>query len=1385
MAKKFKINASDGSIKRYSDVVPQEKRRYWYFTTHGIGPGMLPSDVKILETKEGQNKKGTWGDFICLDSVLNTDELKAYDLIELAPDMVESACGKKKSVKSATRKPLRKQAIKASAKKAIEASDYITEQLIQNTNSKPLKDAYDNGDLSVVMKDDVFWFEHTPSDRIAKLATKEIKRLYPNAKSLLEVGPKKPVKSSTKRRAVKASDVDADRPNSAPNSWKSSQRMAYKVTDEDTKGEKSFPTDIDDVYKALGEMQGTWTNPTTGWTGDCEIFERDLDDGSYIFSLVFGGNELEPDDILYDPNGFNYYSNKPKFTIYPHSGAPTFADSLEDFKRKLKKEYSYLRKVDDVKSSKTVKASAVAKYKAVKAAKDGRLDDLQFVMSKYIDGNHGCKLVKDYGNGTFDVDYQGTEVTLDFDLDDPTKFVYTINNEGPYAHSSYEFITRDIEEYVDSITDEWGNIKATKKAVKCSVGKVYYQITDDYYNVIDVAATEEEATALAEKLLRENNEDHYDIWYVDENEDSDSDDSFITTVYADKPFIVEGYYGADFRGLADSDTFYELSDAIDYAHELLSKGDFVTMEYIGGAGGTLRISPDEYFENFDGEFACTPEIAEWQNAVWKSMGIGASTKAIKANDGIAPDDYDSVDDMVSDGVQYDSTFDSSINDAVYSYINDNYNVYISDVEYVEYTNPENWVVDCYQGSNAVESDFVWFVENNNTEIYNKLFYPKEYIEDPEMQAISDKLADTYAAENAIICNDFHVSFYPQNGQYSAPQVYLYEAELEKLGFTHDEYLELVDLVAQYENYCIEAYKEINYRIGSFLEELANEEVPIESSTKAIKASTSNGLERAKQNILEYLNNETYLGGDPVRDSSLGMDYFDGRDMRKFPILYTTIGETEEYDYQLYIDFIDPKVIVEVDGNVVYEDKFPNIDALADDLEDFDWDNWYSYYLDYVPDEYVFGSCNAKIKAVKASNDADLSQRIYEFLDEEGGYTDYNQKIEDVVEEFGISKELAESYVWDWSSGLNTLNDPNEDTEEAGFNLYGYDINGEDVSTTHAETEAEVLDVVAYLFGYPEVDTVDVYEGGMSGYGDFYKVYTRDEFEASEGIEATTGVNADLQLNKNASDRKKYNWGKNPITDLDGYVKDIADGVVERFPNLTYEISDEAITFTNNESGEVVYIQSIDEIVPEKEDLENDTEELSNAIQHEQEEADWYNQNSDAVEMSTYDDELEPIMGDGFNEDMGFGFDSNGEALTESTVDELRRIANEILQKSELAKIDPYTSIDEDTFKYYASSPHVEEEFYIYFNLTLSGQELYDMDVLEFDDDRTLGWSINKDYEFECDIVVKNGEVKSIIWVDVPEEQLFEATADYNVLDDYVTKLASPVAMDIYNGTTNI
>ena len=86
---------------RYSDVVPYNQRKYWYFTTHGTGPGTLPKDVILLESRDGQNEKGTWGTFICVDSVLNTDELRKYDLRELAPKDVKSACGKKQVKSSA------------------------------------------------------------------------------------------------------------------------------------------------------------------------------------------------------------------------------------------------------------------------------------------------------------------------------------------------------------------------------------------------------------------------------------------------------------------------------------------------------------------------------------------------------------------------------------------------------------------------------------------------------------------------------------------------------------------------------------------------------------------------------------------------------------------------------------------------------------------------------------------------------------------------------------------------------------------------------------------------------------------------------------------------------------------------------------------------------------------------------------------------------------------------------------------------------------------------------------------------------------------------------------------------------------------------------------
>lgn len=88
---KKKVKESADTIKRYSDVVPKEKRKYWYFTTHGVGPGSIPKGINVLDTKEGKNRKGTDGTFVLLDAVLNTDELKKYDMIELNPNAIHES----------------------------------------------------------------------------------------------------------------------------------------------------------------------------------------------------------------------------------------------------------------------------------------------------------------------------------------------------------------------------------------------------------------------------------------------------------------------------------------------------------------------------------------------------------------------------------------------------------------------------------------------------------------------------------------------------------------------------------------------------------------------------------------------------------------------------------------------------------------------------------------------------------------------------------------------------------------------------------------------------------------------------------------------------------------------------------------------------------------------------------------------------------------------------------------------------------------------------------------------------------------------------------------------------------------------------------------------
>lgn len=59
---------------------------FWYLSKHGLGPGMLPKGVNVVDTIEDDN----FNTYIALDKVLSTQELKDYELKEKKPPIKEA-----------------------------------------------------------------------------------------------------------------------------------------------------------------------------------------------------------------------------------------------------------------------------------------------------------------------------------------------------------------------------------------------------------------------------------------------------------------------------------------------------------------------------------------------------------------------------------------------------------------------------------------------------------------------------------------------------------------------------------------------------------------------------------------------------------------------------------------------------------------------------------------------------------------------------------------------------------------------------------------------------------------------------------------------------------------------------------------------------------------------------------------------------------------------------------------------------------------------------------------------------------------------------------------------------------------------------------------------
>ena len=102
---------------------------------------------------------------------------------------------------------------------------------------------------------------------------------------------------------------------------------------------------------------------------------------------------------------------------------------------------------------------------------EDRLEDINFVMSNYV----SMIFDKVEGKDTdWTISYHNETVNLKFD---PSygEYVYTLDGEGPYSHSSYEFISRDIMDYIDT-----HKIKSEDTQVKENTNQQLNNIKDSY-----------------------------------------------------------------------------------------------------------------------------------------------------------------------------------------------------------------------------------------------------------------------------------------------------------------------------------------------------------------------------------------------------------------------------------------------------------------------------------------------------------------------------------------------------------------------------------------------------------------------------------------------------------------------------------------------------------------------------------------------------------------------------------------------------------------------------------------------------------------------------------------------------------------------------------------
>jgi len=1296
---------------RYSDAVPYENRKYWYFTTHGIGPGTLPKDVNILDTQEGQNRKGTWGDYLLLDAVLNTDELREYDLIELAPldeeptikpyknkntISVFDSCGKK-SVKSS--KSVKSFGVKASKSvNAARNSKTVVELVLQGNYGYGWDDlvSYDNTpEGRKEMKDDLRTYQQEERGR-ATFRTIERRVANPDYKAPADRFRVTPYKLGFKYKdgdTVKFADME--------------EAIEYAVSQ-----------DKDVVLKDVVTGYKTQISNDTsfGLSGqDRDNFnERNIRN----FRQVVGESETVESSV----------SAKKQFGVKASKSAKKRVSAAKGYWA------DDLNAENNRKILQTLRDAIADKYDSC---------EIGAICIVVYDVQSGVRV----GNYSFEVEFVNVDTTDDISLyvasspESRGKLVCVLTEYGlsePYGKDisaqdtftipmsgSKNALSQKIEEIAEELST--GSVEGAcgkKRTVKASAAAKKRKaikasgIQDDivmYFNGDNVyqGSVYDLADAVENLCYDDEVNAKFQEWCNQFGDPFDFDGSPIDTARVFTDIIIQeaeeapetenggSQFYEDGNGILDFEIFYanegiysaksikcwdngndvwEYQESYDYYYDEEPPAH-IAKELERLAKLTDKYT-DRWFEKFEelhpGERYTSvdphPDVDEavgytLDDAEYRPDGIKASTD-IKADTWESSEE--NINDMLNDSYEYDGFDDSDMLEYVDSFLQDASSGAWLSTDHVVYNGPDDWEVSAGLSPEAVESDFWFFLDDVDHELYEEMLEAE--IANPLDE---DPINYTYN-QNAINGNEFYIQLYPNNNQIYAPQIDFDEEYLTP------EWLErLTEIRKAYEDSRIAAYTEFQNSLGSFL---ANG-ITASTEVNAELQLSRNKWDRKKYNWSDYKNSITDIDGY-VKDLADGV-------VERFSNLTYDISDeaitfTDETGAVVYIQPID-EIVPEKDD--LDNDITELGDAIQHANEEADWFSQEQVWDDWDDDpDYA-------TRAVELSRDINCAEETVDIDDLEyiTGDTSAEDRIFDVIIDKLRASELSE---------------------------FGeVDILGGDADIKIYPDGADIDYIIAFI-----ADPIAI---GLEDR--FMKYVKHPNYNDLNSTQQINGLTTEIIVHNgviravNYVDLDDYDLSNYDIPAYEKYVEQLARPVVEEI----YNFIDQAVYDGN---------------------ITSSTNITANA--------------------------------DDMSDDWGYGFDSNGDPVDESTVEELERIAQEILDKSEIHSIDEYADLH--NFNYYASIPYIQESFNIAFTYVADIYELSERGLLTEDGIFTTVAPYNIRFNVRC----KNGEVEyaECTGVDVKDNYVKDVELknfNLDALVQFATDLVNPVAKDIYYGTTNI